>query len=211
MVKKYPWKSFNANKKNYDAYLKLQTISTDLSKMILKRKKDYYHLPSDKLNDPHTTAKSYWSELKTLYNGKKIPLIPPVLIRNKHISNFKEKANYFNTFFASHCKPISNNSPLPLVTTPVTNTSLPSISFNDQDILKIINSLNINKVHWYDDVSIRLLKVCDSSIVKPLLIIFKNCLQSGSFLITGKSQMLHLFIKKVTSNFCKTIGLFLYC
>ena len=30
-------------------------------------------------------------------------------------------------------------------------------------------------------MSIRLLKICDSSIVKPLPIIFKDCLQSGSF------------------------------
>ena len=85
MVKKYASKSFSANKKNYDAYLKLQTITTKLSEMILKRKEDYYRLLSNKLNDPHTSAKSYWSILKALYNGKKIPLIPPILINNKLI------------------------------------------------------------------------------------------------------------------------------
>ena len=99
MAKKYTCKSFNANKKNYDAYLKLQTITTELSEMILKRKEDYYRLLSDKLNDRHISAKSYWSILKTLHNGKKIPSIPPVLINNKVISNFKEKANHFNAFF----------------------------------------------------------------------------------------------------------------
>ena len=69
---------------------------------------------------------------------------------------------------------------LPLVTTPVTNYSLSSISLNDQDILNITHSLNINKAHRYD-ISIRLLKICDSSIVRPLSIIFKNCLQIRSF------------------------------
>ena len=149
--------------------------------MILKRKEDYHCALSDKLNDPHTSAKSYWSILKTLYNGKKIPLIPPIWINNKLISNFKEKANHFIAFFTSQCTPVSNNSTLPLVTILFTNASLSSISFNDQDILKIIHSLNTNKAHGYDDISIRLLKVCDCSIVKPLSIIFKNCLQSGSF------------------------------
>ena len=124
MAKKYACKSFNANKKNYDAYLKLQTISTKLSEIISKRKEDYYCALSDKLNDPHTSAKSYWSILKTLYNGKKIPLIPPILINNKLISNFKEKANHFNASFESQCTPVSNNSTLPLVTTPVANDSL---------------------------------------------------------------------------------------
>ena len=149
--------------------------------MILKRKEDYYRLLSDKLNDPHTSAKSYWSILKTLYNGKKVPLIPPILINNKSISNFKEKANHFNAFFVSQCTPVSDNGTLPLVTTPVTNASLSSISLNDQDNLTIIHSLNINKARGYDDISIRLLKICDSSIVRPLSIIFKNCLQSRSF------------------------------
>ena len=35
MPEKYACKPFNANKKNYDVYLKLQTISTELSEMIL--------------------------------------------------------------------------------------------------------------------------------------------------------------------------------
>ena len=103
------------------------------------------------------------------------------MINNKLISNFKEKANHFNDFFVSQCTPVSSNSTLPLVATSLTNASLSSVSFNDQDILKIIHFLNINKAHGYDDISIRLIKMCDSSIVRPLSIIFKNCLQSGSF------------------------------
>ena len=44
-----------------------------------------------------------------------------------------------------------------------------------------MHSLSTNKVHGYDDIFIRLLKICDSSIVGPLSIIFKNCLQCESF------------------------------
>ena len=39
MAKKYACKSFNANKKNYDVHLKLQTISTELSEMYWKEKR----------------------------------------------------------------------------------------------------------------------------------------------------------------------------
>ena len=91
--------------------------------MILKRKEDYYRLLSDKLNDPHTSDKPYCSRLKALYNGKSIPLIPPILINNKLISNFKKKADRFNPFFTSQCTPISNDSTLPLEVTPVTNAN----------------------------------------------------------------------------------------
>ena len=89
--------------------MKLQTISTEFSEMILKRKNDYHHQLSDKLNDPETSAKPCWSNLKILYNGKKIPLIPLILVNNKLISNFKEKANHLNDLFACHCTPISND------------------------------------------------------------------------------------------------------
>ena len=70
-------------------------------------------------------------------------------------------------------------SALPSTSNSVSNVSLSSIQFKDQGILKIIHSLNYNKAHGYDDISIRLLKICDSSIVKPLLIIFKNCLYAN--------------------------------
>ena len=54
---------------------------------------------------------------------------------------------------------------------------LSSIHFEDQDILKIIRSLKYNKAHGYDDISMRLF----SSILRPLSITFKNCLQTGAF------------------------------
>ena len=143
--KKIAFKSFNTNNKNYDAYLKLKTISTELSERMLKRKNDYHRQLSYKLNDPETSAKAYWSILKTLYNGKKIPLIPPILVNNKLISNFKEKANYFNDFFASQCTPISNDSALPNSSNSVSNVSLSPIQFEDQDILKIYALLTTTK------------------------------------------------------------------
>ena len=50
-----------------------------------------YLLLSDKINDLHTSAKSYWPILKSLCYGKKIPLMPANLINNSLISNFKRK------------------------------------------------------------------------------------------------------------------------
>ena len=58
---------------------------------------------------------------------------------------------------------------------------LSSFQFNDQDILKIIRALHVNKAHGCDDISIRMIKICDQSIVKPLSIIYQNCLNTGTF------------------------------
>ena len=77
-------------------------LSTEISTLILERKEKYFHDLSMKLNDPKTSAKTYWSILKSFYNDSKIPLIPPLLVNNKIVSDFTEKANLFNDFFVHH-------------------------------------------------------------------------------------------------------------
>ena len=94
-------------------FSEIQMLSTEISTLILERKEKYYHDLSMKLNDPKTSAKTYWSILKSFYNDSKIPLIPPLLVNNKIVSDFTEKANLFNDFFATQCKPLSYNSVLP--------------------------------------------------------------------------------------------------
>ena len=46
---------------------------------------------------------------------------------------------------------------------------------------KIIRALNINKAHGDDDISIRMIKIGDSALMKPLSIIFNNSLKTGTF------------------------------
>ena len=58
---------------------------------------------------------------------------------------------------------------------------LKSINFSDNDILKIIRSLDINKAHGHDDISVRMVKICDDAIKKPLSIIYKNCIKTGIY------------------------------
>ena len=59
----------------------------------------------------------------------------------------------------------------------MTQATLRPLDFNEGEILKIIRALNINKAHGHDDISIRMIKICDESLLKPLLILFKNSLK----------------------------------
>ena len=43
-----------------------------------------------------------------------MPVIPPLFHSNKFITDVKEKAELFNTFFAKQCSLIKNDSKLPL-------------------------------------------------------------------------------------------------
>ena len=62
-----------------------------------------------------------------------------------------------------------------------THESQSTINFSTDDILKIIRNLDPNKAHRHDMISIRMIKICDTSICRPLKLIFQSCLESGKF------------------------------
>ena len=65
---------------SYDVWFlteNLQTITWDLTEAISSSKNVYYERLANKLNDPNTSAKAYWSIIKTLFKDKKVPVIPP--------------------------------------------------------------------------------------------------------------------------------------
>ena len=52
---------------------------------------------------------------------------------------------------------------------------------SDEKIPNIIRSLNPNKAHGWDEISIRMIKLSDVALVTTLEIIFTNCLRRGVF------------------------------
>ena len=83
----------------HNYYVRLENLTTELPNLTLDTKIEYHSKLAAKLVSPSTSAKTYWSNLKTFANGRKVPVMPPLLINNEFISNFKIKANYFNRFF----------------------------------------------------------------------------------------------------------------
>ena len=59
---------------------------------------------------------------------------------------------------------------------------LSTISFKDEDVLKIIKSLNVNKTYGHYNISLRLLQICGAEGVKTLSVIFKNRVQYVIFI-----------------------------
>ena len=103
-----------------------------------------------------------------------------------YITNFKEKAQIFNNFLANQCTLDKNTSKLPIDSFKRTNNLLSNISFTKDDIVKTMKSLNRNKAHGFDMVSIHMLKICGDPISKPLELTFKSCIESGKFFIEWK-------------------------
>ena len=67
-----------------------------------------------------------------------------------------------------------------------TRESLSTICFTSDDILKMIRNVDPNKTHGHDMISIRMMKLCDASLCKPLELIFKSCLEKGKFPLEWK-------------------------
>ena len=86
----------------------------------------------------------------------------------------------------------------------VSNTptvELSFLQFHDQDILKVIRALHVNKAHGCDDISIRIMKICDQSLLKPLSIVYQNCLNTGTFPLTS-GKITHMWRRwSIPQNF----------
>ena len=63
----------------------------------------------------------------------------------------------------------------------MTEKSLSDVDFSVENIKNIISKLDSSKAYGDDMVSIRMLKLYDKSICKPLSITFKSCLTQGVF------------------------------
>ena len=119
--------------------------------------------------------------LKIFLNNTNISLLPALFHENRFIADFKEKSELFNSLFSNQCSLLKNCSKLPTNLRYVTDKRLRTINFTTDNIEKIIVSLNPNKAHGHDNISIRMLKICGNTICKPLELIFKQALTTGVF------------------------------
>ena len=88
----------------------------------------------------------YKQELKTFYNDKKIPQIPPLLVDDKVVTDMKTKADIFNKYFGEQCAPLKNDSKLPSNQMYLTQSRLVLLDFNEDQILKIIRALTLSRL-----------------------------------------------------------------
>ena len=96
------------------------------------------------------------------------------MVNDNHVTNIKIKANFFNECFAEQYTLLKNNSVLLINQTFLSQSRLTSLDFDKEEILKIIRALNIHKAHCHDNISTRMIKTCDKSLLQPLIYLFQN-------------------------------------
>ena len=114
-------------------------IREECVQVIKTSKENYLKSLGDKLIDKTTGPKTNRSIINSLLNKCKTPRIPRLLVADKIIIDCKEKAKLFNDYFLDQCKPIINDSTLPIFTQ-ITCSNLNTIAITQQSILDIIKS-----------------------------------------------------------------------
>ena len=175
------YKLYIKNGRKIGVHEKLLNMTNNKTTEISNGKKIYFDNLRKNLSDPKLNRKAYWGILKSFTNWKKIPIIPPLLINDQLVTNFNNKANNFDEHSSNQYSVIDNSSKLLTDQAAYTTSLLSSLDIKKSDILDILESLDTNKVHGHDDISNRMLKVSQKSILKPLKLIFENCLRTRLF------------------------------
>ena len=159
-------------------------------------------------------VKTYWSIMKTFFNGKKVLAIPHLLFNGTIITDFQEKANIFNSFLAKQCALVTNNSVLPNKITYVMEGHIHSITFSESGVIKMIRALHENKANGHDNISVRINKLCTNPVAHPLTLIFQNSRAAGTFVTQWKGANIipiHKDIdKEIVANY-RPVSLLLIC
>ena len=118
------------------------------------------------------------------------------------VTDFIEKAQFFNDYLILQCTTIDTESEIP-TNFPAPSSLINDFPITDEKILNIIRSLNPNKAHGWDGISVRMIKLSDAALVTPLKIIFENCLRGGLFLKVWKYANVVPVHKKKEKNLKK--------
>ena len=91
----------------------MASTANECTRLIIAAKETNLTRLSVKLEDLSTAPKTYWSILNRFLSTKKLPIISPILVHDRFVSNFAKKAKLFNSYFASQCIPVAAKSQLP--------------------------------------------------------------------------------------------------
>ena len=163
-------------------------ISQDVKCWINAKKREYLSGLSQSL---YNNSKSFWRFFKSKSSQSSIPDV--IKIRGLKLFSSEEKADAFNTYFASVFTSDSNSS-LPLISPSQSSSNfLDSIIVSEFEVQSLLSSLSPSKATGPDGMPAYLLKRCSEVIIKDsskssLTVLFELSLQQGVFPSEWKSE-----------------------
>ena len=157
--------------------VRLDAFRIECQQAVEIAKLSYLTNVGNKVNNPSTSQKSYWKIINRVMNKCRAPKIPRLLVNNLFILNCREKARYFNDYFSQQCKPVINNSVLPILRF-LTNKIIDHVTIEIEEIITPIRKINPNKATSSDGISGQMLLLCVESVILLLQLIFTSILSN---------------------------------
>jgi hypothetical protein len=133
----------------------------------------------------YNNSKSFWRFFKSKSSKSSIPDV--IKIGGLKLFSSEEKADAFNTYFASVFTSDSNSS-LPLISPSQSSSNfLDSITVSEFEVQSLLSSLSPSKATGPDGIPAYLLKRCSEVIAPSLTVLFELSLQQGVFPSEWKS------------------------
>jgi len=122
--------------------------------------------------------------MKTLIGRKKGLIIPPLDTPDgETITDEQQKANLLNDNFASQTQ-LGETPSLPDIDTDTDVAPVPALSqitVEEQEVLKLLNSLDVHKSTGPDKLPTKIIKMCALLIYEPLTKLFNMSLNTATF------------------------------
>ena len=163
-----------------DGKVRLDNFRQACQEAVETAKLTYLTNMGKELNNPNTSQKSYWKIISKVMNKCKAPKIPPLLVNNTFVLNYRGKAKLLTDLCSRQCKPVINDSVLPNFSY-LTNEKIDEIPIDNEDIGSLIYKLNPSKANGSDGISGQMLLLCDDTVALPLRIIFGNILSTATY------------------------------
>ena len=153
---------------------------------------------AESLRDPvNLTPKKWWRLAKSFIkeDSTRNSCYPSLKVNNDLISDDKEKAEAFNSFFLKHSDIDDSNAGTP-DGTPTTDNRLVSLRITEQDVTDLINTLDVGKAVGPDRISHMMLKKAGQAIIPPLTRLFNLSLSKSTFPTAWKKANVTPLFKK---------------
>ena len=210
--------SLETNCRNYKSYKKLEKLKKDateerniykaykkvLSKVIAKAKQRYY---KDLIKEAGEDTKRLWQILNEMTDRKQIKhKYPTVFQKNGHnISDKKEIANLFNSYFASIGKQMADSQP----DVPGFETHLKKVdsvfrlhTVAESHVKKIMQKQQPKLSCGIDTINNKLVKTCHEQLAKPMTIVINKSITDSTVPLNYKTARVIPLYKKGSPSDC---------
>ena len=195
-LKRKVHRAYAAVKQNFSAYRweKYNVLKHSYLDELKESERLYHDKLAKSLSQERNTS-GWWSTLKHVLGKGDDSSYPPLKSGDDYITDNKDKAELFNSFFINNSNIDTSNAALPDFNY-LTDQRLEDLVASEAEVLDLVKSLQVNKSTGHDGIGPKMLREAGSAIVPSLTQLINMSLQSSKVPADWKkAQVIPIFKK----------------